>query len=58
MKETIADLKAWQDAGEHMLCPRCGKDTMKPDIRSNAKSRYEDIWICDECGTAKDCWHS
>lgn len=36
-----------------MLCPRCGKDTMKPDIRSNAKSRYEDIWICDECGTAE-----
>ena len=26
--EQLLDLKARQQAGEHMPCPRCGKDTM------------------------------
>lgn len=49
----LADLKARQDAGEHMPCPRCGRDTMKPDVHTNALSRQADIMICDECGTAE-----
>lgn len=50
MVKRIADLKARQDAGEHMPCPHCGRDTMKPDVYSNALSRYWDIMICDDCG--------
>lgn len=32
MQRILADLKARQEAGEHMACPRCGCDTMKPAI--------------------------
>lgn len=39
-----------QSCREHTLCPRCGKDAMKPALHSNALSRYADILICDRCG--------
>ena len=33
-------------------CPRCGKQTMKMHLRSNALSRrVPGIMICDRCGT-------
>ena len=51
IRKTLGDLKAKQDAGEHMLCPRCGRNTMKKNIHTNALSRYADIYICDACGT-------
>ncbi len=51
MMKTLADLKARQEAGEHMVCPRCGQDRMKPDIHTNALSRQADIMVCDQCGT-------
>ena len=50
----LDDLRARQQAGEHMRCPRCGQDTMKPDLKTNALSRHvEDVYICDSCGTAE-----
>ena len=49
----LLDLKARQQAGEHMPCPRCGKDTMKPELHTNALSRHADLFICDQCGTAE-----
>ena len=51
IRKALGDLKARQDAGEHMPCPRCGRDTMKENIHTNALSRYADIYICDACGT-------
>ena len=51
--QLLLDLKARQQAGEHMPCPRCGKDTMKPDLHTNALSRHADLFICDQCGTAE-----
>lgn len=36
----LDDLRARQQAGEHMRCPRCGQDTMKPDLKTNALSRH------------------
>ena len=51
IRKALGDLKARQDAGEHMLCPRCGRNTMKKNIHTNALSRYADIYICDACGT-------
>ena len=48
--KALGDLKARQEAGEHMLCPRCGRDTMKENIHTNALSRHADIYICDACG--------
>ena len=53
MKVCLADLKARQEAGEHMRCPRCGADTMKETVHTNALSRIADIYICDACGSAE-----
>ncbi len=54
MKKALADLRARQKAGEHMRCPRCGKDTMKKELYTNALSRHaDDIYVCDACGTAE-----
>ena len=53
MIRKLGDLKAKQDAGEHMHCPRCGADTMKDPVHTNALSRVADIYICDACGSAE-----
>ena len=54
MKKALLDLRARQEAGEHMPCPRCGRDTMKPNLYTNALSRHtEGIYVCDECGTSE-----
>ncbi len=53
IKKRLADLKAKQEKGEYTLCPRCGRDTMKPKLYTNALSRLADIMICDECGQAE-----
>jgi len=54
IERALADLRARQTAGEWMPCPRCGRDTLKPAIHTNALSRHADgIYICDECGTAE-----
>lgn len=53
IQNMLLDLKARQLAGEHMPCPRCGRNTMKDRIHTNALSRHADIYICDECGTAE-----
>ena len=50
MRKALADLKARQESGEYTLCPRCGLDTMKPDLYTNALSRQADILCCDACG--------
>ena len=47
--ERVLDLKARQQAGEHMLCPRCGMDTMKPALHTNALSRHL-LLISKPCG--------
>ena len=31
-------------------CPRCGRDTLKPKLHTNALSRRADVYVCDECG--------
>ena len=51
IRNVLGDLKARQDAGEHMPCPRCGRDTMNENIHTNALSRHAEIYICDACGT-------
>ena len=52
IQKALADLKARQEAGEHMPCPRCGRNTMKPALYTNALSRVADgIMVCDDCGT-------
>ena len=49
----LLDLKARQEAGEHMMCPRCGRDAMKAPVHTNALSRTADVYVCDACGTAE-----
>lgn len=34
-------------------CPRCGRETMKPKLHTNALSRRADVYICDECGMSE-----
>ena len=51
IRRALGDLKARQSAGEHMPCPRCGQDTMKENIHTNALSRHADVYICDACRT-------
>lgn len=48
--ERMAQVKAAQDAGGFTRCPRCGENTMKPRLHTNALSRQYDIMICDLCG--------
>ena len=49
----LLDLRAQQDAGEKMACPRCGRNPIKTPLEHNALSRYADLYICDECGTTE-----
>ena len=49
-KLALLDLKAHQQSDSNRLCPRCGRDTMKENLITNALSRHADIYICDECG--------
>ena len=51
MRKALLDLKERQENGEYTLCPRCGRDTMKPDLHTNALSRQADIMCCDSCGS-------
>ena len=53
MNTRLGDLKARQQKGKHMHCPRCGADTMKDPVHTNALSRVADIYICDACGSAE-----
>ena len=54
IQEALLDLRARLEAGEHMPCPRCGRDTMKPALTTNALSRHADgVYVCDDCGTAE-----
>lgn len=53
MERRLLDLKARQQAGEHMPCPRCGADTVKEPIHTNALSRATDLYVCDACGSAE-----
>ncbi len=39
-KQTLLDLKAHQQSVSYRLCPRCGKDTMKANLITNALSRH------------------
>ena len=54
LRQALADLKARQASGEHMVCPRCGLDRMKPNLYTIALSREAgdaEIMVCDQCGT-------
>ena len=53
IRKAFGDLKARQDVGEHMSCPRCGRDNMKENIHTNALSRFANVYICNQCGMAE-----
>ena len=53
IRQRLLDLKAAQVADTPMRCPRCGADTMKQPIHTNALSRHADLYVCDSCGTAE-----
>lgn len=53
IQKRLLDLKAAQVADTPMLCPRCGADTMKHPMHTNALSRHADLYVCDSCGTAE-----
>ena len=43
MERRRLDLIARQQAGEMMTCPRCGADSMKRPIHTNAMSRTDGL---------------
>src|SRR5699024_2619175 len=49
----LRDLKARQEAGEHMMCPRCGRGAMKAPVHANPLSRTAAVYVCDAFGTAQ-----
>ena len=53
IQKSLLDLRAQQDTDTPMTCPRCGADTMKHPMTSNALSRVADLYICDSCGNAE-----
>ena len=53
IQKRLLDLKAKQDADTPMRGPRCGADTMKHPMHTNALSRHADLYVCDSCGTAE-----
>ncbi len=53
IQRRLLDLKAQQAADTPMTCPRCGADTMKCPMHTNALSRHVDLYVCDSCGTAE-----
>ena len=53
--EQLLDLKARQQAGEHMPCPRCGKDTMKPDLLTNALAATQTCSFATSAAPRRPC---
>ena len=54
MERRRLDLIARQQAGEMMPCPRCGADSMKRPIHTNAMSRTDgELYVCDACGATE-----
>ena len=54
MERKRLDLIARQQAGEMMPCPRCGADSMKRPIHTNAMSRTDgELYVCDACGATE-----
>ena len=53
IQKRLLDLRAQQAICTTLCCPRCGADTMKPPIHTNALSRHQDLYICDDCSTAE-----
>jgi hypothetical protein len=52
IRKALLDLRARQESGEHMPCPRCGRDTMYENLYTNALSREADgIYVCSDCGS-------
>lgn len=49
----LLDLRAQQQSGELIYCPRCGQESMKPVLEHNALSRMVDLYVCDDCGIAE-----
>lgn len=50
IQERMTQIKVAQEAGDFTHCPRCGENSMKPRLHTNALSRQYDIMICDLCG--------
>lgn len=50
----MTDLRERQAAGERMRCPRCGRDSMLPDLEANSKCAVPGVWICNLCRTTMD----
>ena len=53
LKQGLLDLKAQQELGDTMYCPRCGRESMDAVVYRNALSRHADLYICNDCGTAE-----
>lgn len=53
LNQRLLDLKTQQEKGDTIYCPRCGRESMDSTLYRNALSRYADLYICSDCGTAE-----
>lgn len=57
MNTRLGDLKAIKQKGEHIYDPRCGVDTMKGPVQTNALRRIAGLCICGSSGSAETMLH-
>ena len=48
----MANEKARQDSRAYNVCPCCGQNMLRHPIDANPKSKYADLFICQECSTS------
>ena len=48
--KTMIDAFASLQTDGTRFCPRCGNQSVKDRLHTNAWSRYADVYICDSCG--------
>ena len=54
MLAAVEALRKREEAGQQVMCPRCGINRLKPELYTNALSRHLDgIYVCDECGLSE-----
>lgn len=51
--EQIAKLQAENENNIPEFCPRCGLENMRTRLYANALSRYENVYICSDCGISE-----
>ena len=53
ISKALADLRAQQQAGTNLRCPRCGQQMDEELCRNALSRRQKGLYICSDCGMAE-----